>query len=61
MGLHVAFVMGIAGVLPSSAVCVLPVGNGEGNQERVPRWEPGRGPQRSFSVNNHSEGHSDPQ
>lgn len=44
MGLHVAFVMGIAGVLPSNALCVLPVGNGEGNQERVPRWEPGRGP-----------------
>lgn len=45
LGLSPAFVTGIAGTLPSRAVCVLPVGNGEGNKERIPRWEPGRGPE----------------
>lgn len=26
---------------PSNAVCVLSVGNGKRNKERIPRWEPG--------------------
>lgn len=59
--LHVAFVMGTVGALPSNTVCVLPLGNGKGNKECIPRRKSGRGPQRSFSVNDHPERHSDPQ